>query len=213
MISSPIFSRFYLSWWGRWNTRSSSFWGSFLTCPEGRYLSVSVIWRRVEGKVLKITGVAVRIGPCSAWKKDDTCLICFWYWKLLFLSLKHPAIILNMVSWTVHCKSDTNQWLQWIIPNLSVRCWEQMLVPYMNSLEKHKLCNFNWINICVLLFTRLPVSSVCSSWLCSCVFFAENNAYPLMLYCVSESMCLTLEVKFQLHSNFLFLDELRGGEM
>lgn len=170
MISSPIFSRFYLSWWGRWNTRSSSFWGSFLTCPEGRYLSVSVIWRRVEGKVLKITGVAVRIGPCSAWKKDDTCLICFWYWKLLFLSLKHPAIILNMVSWTVHCKSDTNQWLQWIIPNLNGHCWEQMLVPYMNSLEKHKLCNFNWINICVLLFTRLPVSSVCSSWLCSCVF-------------------------------------------
>lgn len=46
--------------------RSSSFWGSFLTCLEGRYLSVSVIWRGIERKVLKITGVAVRIGPCSA---------------------------------------------------------------------------------------------------------------------------------------------------
>lgn len=27
--------------------------------------------------MLKTTGVAVRIGPCTAWKKDDNFLICF----------------------------------------------------------------------------------------------------------------------------------------
>ena len=80
-----------------WNTRNSSFWGSFVTCPEGEYVSVSVIWRRVRVRYLKweyciISGFlfngSFHWDCCQDWSLQ--CLKNSWYFLICspFLELK-----------------------------------------------------------------------------------------------------------------------------
>lgn len=126
-----------------------------------------------------VTGIAVRIGPCSAQKKDDTVLICspFLELKTCFYVFEPPSYYFehNEPNCTLlhRCKFDMiplgwiKSFLIWITIAGS-RHWSSICMHW-RSISCVNLTA--WINTSLVLFASLPVSSVCNS----CVFIDDNN--------------------------------------